>query len=85
MPLRPIFVAGPVLALFGGAAQAFTLDVLHFNDFHSRVELINAFDSTCSEEDEAAGECFGGAARLKAAVDSRARRDRGRRAATCWC
>ena len=50
--------------LAGSAAQAFTLNILHFNDFHSRIESINAFDSTCSAEDEAAGECFGGAARL---------------------
>ena len=47
-----------------GGAQAFTLDILHFNDFHSRIESINAFDSTCSAEDETAGKCFGGAARL---------------------
>ena len=60
-------------------AQAFTLDVLHFNDFHSRVESINAFDSTCSDEDEAAGDCFGGAARLKTAIDAARDGDRGRR------
>jgi 5'-nucleotidase len=59
-------VAAPALAV--GGAQAFTLHVLHFNDFHSRVESINAFDSTCSAEEETAGECFGGAARLATAV-----------------
>lgn len=69
MSYRTGLAAGLLLALAGGTADAFTLDVLHFNDFHSRVESINAFDSTCSDEDEAAGECFGGAARLKAAVD----------------
>jgi 5'-nucleotidase len=58
-----------VLALAAGSflaspAAAWTLDILHFNDFHSRIESINAFDSTCSAEDEAAGKCFGGAARL---------------------
>jgi 5'-nucleotidase len=54
-----------VLALTAGAAQAdFTLHVLHTNDFHSRIEPISAFDSTCSAEDNAAGECFGGVARL---------------------
>ena len=47
-----------------GPVQAFTLHVLHFNDFHSRIESINAFDSTCSAEDEGEGKCFGGAARL---------------------
>lgn len=57
------------LALFAGSAQAFTLNILHFNDFHSRIESINAFDSTCSAEDEGAGKCFGGAARLFTAVN----------------
>jgi 5'-nucleotidase len=70
MSLRPILAAGAALVLCGTPASAFTLEVLHFNDFHSRVESINAFDSTCAEEDEAAGECFGGAARLKAAIDA---------------
>lgn len=52
------------LALSAGAAGAFTLDVLHINDFHSRIEPINRFDSTCSAADDAAGKCFGGVARL---------------------
>lgn len=40
------------------------LHILHFNDFHSRIEPINRFNSTCSAEDDAQGNCFGGAARL---------------------
>jgi 5'-nucleotidase len=53
------------LALLGGTASAeFTLHILHTNDFHSRIEAINGFDSTCDAETAAAGECFGGAARL---------------------
>lgn len=53
------------LALTAGAAQAeFTLHVLHINDLHSRIESINAFDSTCDAETEAKGECFGGVARV---------------------
>jgi len=59
-----------VLALGAGTAQAdFTLHVLHVNDFHSRIEPVNAFDSTCDAETEAKGECFGGAARLFAKVN----------------
>ena len=69
MPLRAILFASAALAASAGAGQAFTLNVLHFNDFHSRIESINAFDSTCSAEDEAAGECFGGAARLVTAIN----------------
>ena len=69
MPLRSILLASAALALAAGGAQAYTLHVLHFNDFHSRIESINAFDSTCSAEDETAGECFGGAARLLTAIN----------------
>ena len=69
MPLRPLMLATIALAAAPLAAQAFTLHVLHINDFHSRIEAINAFDSTCSDEEEAAGECFGGAARLFTAIN----------------
>lgn len=49
----------------------YTLNILHINDWHSRIEPINAFDSTCSAEDDEAGKCFGGAARLVTAVRDR--------------
>ncbi|PWE27084.1 multifunctional 2',3'-cyclic-nucleotide 2'-phosphodiesterase/5'-nucleotidase/3'-nucleotidase [Pararhodobacter marinus] len=45
------------------------LHILHFNDFHSRIESVSRYNSTCSAESEAAGECFGGAARLYALVN----------------
>jgi 5'-nucleotidase len=64
---HPLAVAGALtlaISAFASPAGAWTLDVLHFNDFHSRIESINAFDSTCSAEDESAGKCFGGAGRL---------------------
>ncbi|WP_048647474.1 5'-nucleotidase C-terminal domain-containing protein [Nitratireductor soli] len=58
-----------VLALSAGAAFAdYTLNILHINDWHSRIEPINKFDSTCSAEDDEKGDCFGGAARLVTAV-----------------
>ncbi|MEM6478842.1 MAG: bifunctional UDP-sugar hydrolase/5'-nucleotidase [Pseudomonadota bacterium] len=58
------------LALMGGVASAdYTLHIIHINDLHSRIEPINRFDSTCSAEDDAAGECFGGVARVKTMID----------------
>ncbi len=58
-----------MLTLAAGAARAeYTLNILHINDWHSRIESINRFDSTCSAEDETEGKCFGGAARLVTAV-----------------
>ncbi|RGP36800.1 bifunctional metallophosphatase/5'-nucleotidase [Pseudotabrizicola alkalilacus] len=57
------------MALSAGAAQAdYTLHVLHINDFHSRIEAINGFDSTCSAEEAAESKCFGGIARLATKV-----------------
>jgi 5'-nucleotidase len=61
------FSAPPALA-------DYTLTILHFNDWHSRIEPINKFEATCSAEDDAKGACFGGAARLKTAID----RERGK-------
>jgi len=46
-----------------------TLTILHINDLHSRIEPISKYDSTCSAEDDAAGECFGGVARLVTAIN----------------
>ncbi len=61
-----------VMALSTSAAFAdFELNILHINDFHSRVEEINKNDSTCSAKETATQECFGGAARLKTAFEAR--------------
>jgi 5'-nucleotidase / UDP-sugar diphosphatase len=58
--------------LFPVAAQAdFTLHILHINDLHSRIEAINGFDSTCSAEDAAENNCFGGMARVKTAINAK--------------
>ena len=55
---------------FSAPARAdFTLNILHINDFHSRFESITGSDSTCDEEGESKGECFGGIARLKTALE----------------
>ena len=53
------------LALMAGTASAeYTLHIIHTNDLHSRIEPITASDSTCGAEANAAGECFGGVARV---------------------
>lgn len=52
-------------------AEDYVLNILHINDLHSRVEPINRFDSTCNAEDDAAGKCFGGIARVKTKIDER--------------
>ncbi|HEY8575055.1 MAG TPA: bifunctional metallophosphatase/5'-nucleotidase [Devosia sp.] len=57
---------------FSGAAHAdYTLNILHINDFHSRFGPITDSDSNCDAETDAAGECFGGVARLKTAIDDK--------------
>ncbi len=66
------FFSASVLALTAGTAFAdFELNILHINDLHSRIEAIGKTDSTCSDEDAAKNECFGGIARVKAAIDAR--------------
>lgn len=70
-----LFATSAILALSASAAQAdYTLTILHTNDFHSRFEPISKYDSTCNEEDNQEGKCFGGSARLVSAIaDARAR------------
>ena len=58
------------LAMSASASFAdYTLNILHINDWHSRIESNNKFESTCSAEEEGKGECIGGAARLVTAID----------------
>ncbi len=73
--MRTLFTSAAALAVSAGAAAAdYNLTILHTNDFHARFEPISKYDSGCSSEDNAAGECFGGWARLVNAVkDARAR------------
>ena len=67
--LSRLFLSSCALALSAGTAMAdFNLTILHTNDFHDRYEPISRFDSTCNAEDNAAGECFGGSARLATAI-----------------
>ena len=76
---KPQFSPGLAVALLMLAATPFArgdyeLTVLHINDLHARFEPISRFDSSCSEEDNAEGKCFGGMARLVSAVnEARAR------------
>lgn len=66
-----ILTAALALALSAGIARAeYSLAILHTNDFHARFEPISKFDSGCSEEDNSAGECFGGWARMATAIEA---------------
>lgn len=57
------------LGLSAGASFAdYTLNILHFNDWHSRIEGNNKYESTCSADEETKGECIGGAGRLVTAI-----------------
>lgn len=58
------------LSVTAPVAAETTLQILHINDLHSRIQPINRFDSTCSAEDDAAGECFGGVARVATAINT---------------
>ncbi len=70
--LARVLLATSALGLSASAALAdYTLNILHINDQHSRIEAINKYDSTCSTEEESKNECFGGIARVKAKIDER--------------
>ncbi|MDX8530454.1 5'-nucleotidase C-terminal domain-containing protein [Mesorhizobium sp. VK25A] len=57
------------LGLSAGVSFAdYTLNILHFNDWHSRIEGNNKYESTCSADEETKGECIGGAGRLVTAI-----------------
>ncbi len=66
---RRILGTVAALGLTAGAASAeYSLTILHTNDFHDRYEPISAYDGPCAAEDNTAGECFGGSARLVTAL-----------------
>ncbi|MBE3639443.1 bifunctional metallophosphatase/5'-nucleotidase, partial [Mangrovicoccus algicola] len=61
----------PLLAALAAPAAGAdtTIHILHVNDLHSRIEPVDKHNSTCTPEEDAAGDCFGGVARLKAVID----------------
>ena len=69
--IKKLLLGGAVLAVSSTAAMAdYSLTILHTNDFHARFEPINRFDSGCGAEDNDAGKCFGGSARLQTAIQT---------------
>jgi 5'-nucleotidase len=72
---KALMMSAAAFALTAGAAAAeFKLTILHTNDFHSRFEPISTNDGPCAAEDNAAGECFGGWARLVTAIEAAKKR-----------
>ncbi|MDA7428060.1 bifunctional metallophosphatase/5'-nucleotidase [Primorskyibacter aestuariivivens] len=70
-----LLTSAAALALSTSVASAdYSLTILHTNDFHARFEPISKYDSGCSVEDDAAGKCFGGSARLVTAVNEAKKR-----------
>jgi len=66
--MRRSLALAPLLAALAAPVSAETLTILHTNDFHSRVEPISKYNSGCKPEDNEAGKCFGGYARLINAI-----------------
>eukprot|EP01023_Acetabularia_acetabulum_P048424 TRINITY_DN5117_c0_g1_i14.p1 TRINITY_DN5117_c0_g1~~TRINITY_DN5117_c0_g1_i14.p1 ORF type:complete len:464 (-),score=82.92 TRINITY_DN5117_c0_g1_i14:2370-3761(-) len=54
--------------LLTAASCKTSINILHFNDVHSRVEPANRFASSCSSN-PTSPECFGGMARQKTVID----------------
>ncbi len=73
---RTLLLATALVCLAGIARAEYRLTILHTNDVHARFEPVSEYDSTCSGEDDAAGQCFGGSARQVTAIAAaRARSD----------
>ncbi|GMH40257.1 hypothetical protein BSKO_08161 [Bryopsis sp. KO-2023] len=43
--------------------------IIHFNDFHSRIEPADMYHGMCSKEENEAGTCHGGVARMKVVIE----------------
>lgn len=75
--LSRFLMSAAALGLSAGLAAAdaeYKLTILHTNDNHARFEPVSKYDSACGAEDNAAGKCFGGAARMVTAIaEARAR------------
>ncbi|TVQ54684.1 MAG: LysM peptidoglycan-binding domain-containing protein [Rhodobacteraceae bacterium] len=72
LPMRHRSTLATILAACAlPAAAETTITILHLNDFHSRIEPINRFNATCAPEQDEAGECFGGVARIATALAER--------------
>lgn len=67
---RILFCSASLTALSLPAYADYNLTILHTNDTHSRIEEVNKYDATCSATESAEQQCFGGMARLKAAIDA---------------
>lgn len=50
-------------------ASNFKLKLIHINDIHAHFEQVNENTGRCNAEQESQNQCFGGAARIKTAVD----------------
>ncbi|MBB3993337.1 5'-nucleotidase [Sulfitobacter undariae] len=73
--MKRFLLSAATISLTAGMASAdYNLTILHTNDFHARFEPISKYDGPCASEDNTAGDCFGGTARLVTAIkDARAR------------
>ena len=49
--------------------EALAFRLIHINDIHAHFDQVSEMTGRCRAEDEANGDCYGGVARLKTAVD----------------
>ena len=65
------FITGKIPFLFLWCVSnvlSWELSLLHVNDIHVRMEETSKYSSPCKEKDQKAGKCYGGLARISAAV-----------------
>ncbi|MYB34845.1 MAG: multifunctional 2',3'-cyclic-nucleotide 2'-phosphodiesterase/5'-nucleotidase/3'-nucleotidase, partial [Gammaproteobacteria bacterium] len=68
--IRSLLLFAVVIVSFMVKAEAETLTILHTNDLHARIEPVNQYNNICTDEGNTGSVCFGGYARLAAAVQT---------------
>ncbi|KAL8585350.1 hypothetical protein ACOMHN_055045 [Nucella lapillus] len=69
--MTPLFIVmTSLMTLWVSCDAEFTMTLMHTNDIHARFEQFTKFGSQCSTKNSEEGNCFGGYARLKSAVES---------------
>ncbi|MBC8793210.1 MAG: hypothetical protein C6Y20_16540 [Tagaea sp. CACIAM 22H2] len=71
MRLIRLGIVGFVLALLAACAppEPLKLTILHNNDVHSRLQPVTSQNNTCSAQQAAQNQCFGGMARVAALIE----------------
>ena len=67
--ITPAMAAAPQAQTTAAPAQEFNVTILHTNDVHARVDEYNRNGARCTDDDQTAGLCIAGSARMHTLVE----------------